>query len=91
MKTKPETVRKVANLARINLSDKEVEKFAPEFDEILELFSQLSNIKTNKRSNNFKKVNEFREDIEKPCLSEEAIFRNTKNHEDRFFKGPKIK
>lgn len=90
MKIKPETVRKVASIARIDLSDEEVRKFAAEFEDVLELFSHID---TSEADDDFsiKNLNEFREDIVGNSLAEKDVFLNTQNQEEGFFKGPKIK
>ncbi len=91
MKITSEIVKKVADTARITLSDKEIEKFVPQFEEIMGLFSQLASIKETGSEYSIKTINQLRTDTEEECLSQEEVFSNTKNHEMGFFKGPKIK
>ena len=45
-KTSPEDVLHLANLAKLKLSAKEAAKFAPQFDSIMKLFAELSEVDT---------------------------------------------
>ncbi|MBU0459088.1 Asp-tRNA(Asn)/Glu-tRNA(Gln) amidotransferase subunit GatC [Patescibacteria group bacterium] len=46
MSLTPDEVRHIAKLARLNLSDKEVEKFAPQLSAIIDYIGQLSEVDT---------------------------------------------
>ena len=46
MKVDEALIKRIAELARLNLTDKEIEKFKPQFKEILDLFSQLDEVNT---------------------------------------------
>lgn len=86
-------VRRVAENARIDVSDEEVEEFVTEFEEILEMFSKIKEVDTEDVEPAFHPVDvepETREDEEEETLSREKVFQNTDNEEDQQFKGPKV-
>ena len=86
-------VRSVAENARVNLEDEEVEKFALEFEEILEVFGKLEEIATEEVEPAFHPIDtepETREDEVEETLDKEEAFSNTGNEEDGHFKGPSV-
>jgi len=86
-------VREVARLARLELSDEEVECFAADLESILEAFKKLDNIDTDGLEPSFHPVkieDVFREDTPEKSLSQEEALSNSPNTEDGFFKGPRI-
>lgn len=85
-------VKHVANLARIKLEDKEIEKFSREFSDILEAFSSLKEINTKNVKPSFQPIelkNILREDIPEKSLTQEEALANAEQKEDEFFKGPR--
>lgn len=85
-------VRKVAGIARLNLTDEEVKTFTRQFDDIIAWFNEISEIDTKGVEPSFhplKTENIFRDDIIGSCLSQEESLSNTSHKEDGFFKGPK--
>ncbi|RLJ01354.1 MAG: Asp-tRNA(Asn)/Glu-tRNA(Gln) amidotransferase GatCAB subunit C [Candidatus Aenigmatarchaeota archaeon] len=86
-------VREVARLARLELSDEEVERFAADLESILEAFKELDNVDTDGLEPSFHPVkieDVFREDTPEKPLSQEEALSNSPNTEDGFFKGPRI-
>ena len=86
------TVKKVADLARINLTEKELEKFSKDLESILEAFKKLDKVNTDKVKPSFQPTpikNVFRKDEVKKGLTQEEALANTKNKEKGYFKGPK--
>lgn len=84
-------VEKVAENARINLTDEEASKFTEEFEKILGMFETLDEVDTEDVEPSFHPVEvepKTREDEEEETLSKEEAFQNTENEEDGFFKGP---
>jgi aspartyl-tRNA(Asn)/glutamyl-tRNA(Gln) amidotransferase subunit C len=84
-------VERVAENARINLSEDEKQQFVDEFNEVLDKFDKLQEIETEDVEPAFHPVEieaETREDEKKECLSHEQVFSNTENVEDNQFKGP---
>ncbi|HLE05906.1 MAG TPA: Asp-tRNA(Asn)/Glu-tRNA(Gln) amidotransferase subunit GatC [Candidatus Nanoarchaeia archaeon] len=85
-------VRKVAGIARLSLSDEEVKTFTRQFDDIISWFNEISEIDTKGVEPSFhplKTENVFRDDVVKPCLTQEESLVNTSHKEGGFFKGPR--
>jgi aspartyl-tRNA(Asn)/glutamyl-tRNA(Gln) amidotransferase subunit C len=86
-----ETVKHVARLARLDLTDKELKNFQKDLDDVLLAFKDLDKAKTRCQAS-FQPLpikDITREDEEKGCLSQETILANTKHKEKGFFKGPR--
>jgi aspartyl-tRNA(Asn)/glutamyl-tRNA(Gln) amidotransferase subunit C len=87
-----QTVEHVAKLARVDLTDKEIEKFSEEFSDILDLFSSLKDVDTDGVEPSFHPIelkNSVREDEPEKCLTQEEALANAEQKEDGFFKGPR--
>jgi len=85
-------IRHVAELARIKLTDKEVEKFTPQLNEVLEGFRKLEEVNTDDVEPSFHPIavkNHMREDKEEECLTQEEALSCTKHKKDGYFIGPK--
>lgn len=92
MEVTKELVKKVASNARLKLTDAEIEGFVPELKEILDYFSKLDRLNTDKIKPSFHPIeikNVMREDEAEESLSVEEALLNTKNKKDSYFKGPK--
>jgi len=92
MKVDKELILNVAKNARLKLSEKEIDEFLPELKEILESFSKLDKVKTDKLEPAFHPINiknVYREDKVEKSLSQEEALSNSKNKKDGYFKGPK--
>ena len=92
MNVDKELIKKVAELARLELSDKEIEIFLPELKEILNAFSKVDEVDTKGVKPSFQPVelkNFMREDEVEPSLSQEGALANTEHKKDGYFKGPK--
>ncbi|MBI2559186.1 Asp-tRNA(Asn)/Glu-tRNA(Gln) amidotransferase subunit GatC [Candidatus Woesearchaeota archaeon] len=82
----------VAEVARIKLTEEEVNKFLPQLKEALEFFSKLKEVNTEGVKPSFQPVelkNAMREDKEKECLSQEDALSLTEHKKDGYFKGPR--
>lgn len=87
------TIRRVAEIARLNLTPSEVKKFVPEFNEILAAFSKLDTLDVSNTEVSLHAVelrNRMREDVPKPCLTHDEALAQTIHKKDGFFKGPRI-
>ena len=85
-------LEKVAETARIKLTEDEIKRFLPQLKEALEFFSQLQEVKTDNVKPSFQPVelkNVMREDKEGKCLSQDEALSLTENKKDGYFKGPK--
>ncbi|MBS3102852.1 Asp-tRNA(Asn)/Glu-tRNA(Gln) amidotransferase subunit GatC [Candidatus Woesearchaeota archaeon] len=93
MKVDKELIRHVAGLARLKLTEKEIEKFLPQLKEALEYFSKLNEVKTGNAKPSFQPVeikNVLREDKEEKCLTQNEALSLTEHKKDGYFKGPKV-
>jgi len=84
----PEEVRHVADLARVDLSDAEVELFAGQFGDILAYFETLDEVPETEREPEL--TNVMRADEVRESLSREAALENAPEAEDGHFKGPRV-
>ena len=83
----------VAKNARLNLTDKEIDKFLPQLKEILEAFSKLDELDVSEEKPSFQPIplkNVTRKDTVEKCLSQEEALKNTKHKKDGYFLGPKV-
>lgn len=84
----PETVEHVASLARIDLDDSEMERFADQFADILDHFETLDAVPDMDVEPDL--TNVFRPDEEEACLDREDALGNAPETEDGKFKGPRV-
>ncbi|RLI97091.1 MAG: Asp-tRNA(Asn)/Glu-tRNA(Gln) amidotransferase subunit GatB [Candidatus Aenigmatarchaeota archaeon] len=87
-----ETVRKVAQVARLRLSENEVREFSKDMESILEAFEDLKEMDTENVKPTFQPIdtkNVMRDDEIEESLSQEDALDNTKQKENGYFKGPK--
>ena len=84
-------VRRVARLARLELTDDEVAKFQEQLSAILEAVSAVSELDLTDvppTAHPLEIQNAWAEDTPVPCLSSEDAFRNAPDREDDLFKVP---
>jgi aspartyl-tRNA(Asn)/glutamyl-tRNA(Gln) amidotransferase subunit C len=88
-----EQVRKVANLARLEMTGEEEEQFATQMNNILEYFEQLSELDTDNVPPTTRAIdvsNVTRPDQLQPYPDREALLREAPDQDGDFFKVPKI-
>lgn len=86
-------VKKVAGIARINLTQQEIKKFSKDLVSILDAFKDLAKVDTKNIKPAFQPIevkNVLREDKVEKSLTQEQALSNTKNKEKKYFKGPKV-
>ena len=83
-----EEVRHVAELARVDLDDDEVDSFARQFGDILDYFDALDEVPEVDADADL--VNVMRPDEERECLRQGEALANAPETEDGFFKGPRV-
>ena len=86
-------VRKVAKLARLDLSDAEVAEFAGQLSAILDYVARMNELNTEgvePLAHCLPISNVFREDIVKESLGTEKTLANAPQRDGSFFKVPKI-
>ncbi|WP_392408223.1 Asp-tRNA(Asn)/Glu-tRNA(Gln) amidotransferase subunit GatC [Chlorogloeopsis fritschii] len=88
-----EQVRKVAHLARLELTPEEEEKFTTQLGSILDYFEQLSELDVSNVPPTTRAIdvsNVTRPDNLQPYPNREAILQSSPQQEGEFFKVPKI-
>jgi aspartyl-tRNA(Asn)/glutamyl-tRNA(Gln) amidotransferase subunit C len=83
-----EAVEHVADLARVDLDDAEVERFTEQFGEILAAFEALDEVPETDRDAEL--TNVMRPDEVREGLSQAEALQNAPDSEDGQFKGPKV-
>ena len=83
-----EEVRHVADLARVDLTDEEVERFATQFADVLAYFETLDEVP--EVDDDAELTNVMRPDDVRESLSQAEALRNAAETEDGFFKGPRV-
>ena len=86
------TIRHVADVARLELSDEEISEFLPQMEEILKSFSIIAEADISGCDISLQPVplrDAFREDEVRPSLSQEDALSGTQHKKNGFFKGPK--
>jgi len=89
MKLTDEEVRHIALLARLGISEAEVEKFRNQLSSILENFDILSQVDTEGLAPTAQSVeleNVYRPDEAKPSLTVDEVLANAPDQEDNSFK-----
>ncbi|MBE9127739.1 MULTISPECIES: Asp-tRNA(Asn)/Glu-tRNA(Gln) amidotransferase subunit GatC [unclassified Coleofasciculus] len=88
-----EQVRKVANLARLELTPEEEEQFLPQLNSILDYFQQLSELDTDDVPPTTRAIdvsNVTRSDELQPYPEREALLGEAPDQDGDFFKVPQI-
>ncbi len=93
MKITKEEVLHVAHLARLDLDEASIEKFAGQIGDILEYVDQLKQVDTagvRPTTHALELTNAFRDDLETPHLPREISLTNAPEQEDGNFLVPKV-
>jgi aspartyl-tRNA(Asn)/glutamyl-tRNA(Gln) amidotransferase subunit C len=93
MKITKEEVLYVAHLARLDLDEGAIEKFAGQIDEILGYIEQLNQVDTKDikpTSHAISLTNAFREDVEREPIERDLALANAPDKEDGLFVVPKV-
>tara|TARA_S200000501_G_scaffold340188_1_gene348533 strand:+ start:369 stop:662 length:294 start_codon:yes stop_codon:yes gene_type:complete len=86
-------VKKVAQLARLQLNESEIKKHAQQLEKILDYIKQLEKINTENipcTTRAIEVVNVLRKDDKKDYENSEEILELAPSREENFFKVPKI-
>ena len=91
-------IKNLAELAKINLTDEELEKFKDQIKDIIDHFSSLKKIDTNNFNSNYWEIDknkvveldELRKDEVANSFETNEIFQNAPENENGFFKIRKI-
>ncbi|RUM35172.1 MAG: Asp-tRNA(Asn)/Glu-tRNA(Gln) amidotransferase GatCAB subunit C [Archaeoglobus sp.] len=85
-------VYKIAELAKIEITKEEAEKFQKELVNIVSYFNVLDEVEEDVEPT-FHVLplrNVFREDVPEESLSRDEVLANARHRENGYFKGPKI-
>ncbi len=86
-------VKHIAELARLEFNEKEIENFTFQLNEILSYMEKLNELDTENiepLSHPVEGANVFREDKVKPGVEREEALRNAPDKDEVFFKVPKV-
>jgi aspartyl-tRNA(Asn)/glutamyl-tRNA(Gln) amidotransferase subunit C len=83
-----ETVEHVAAMARIDLTDAQVERYAAEFADVLDYFAALDDVPDVDAEGDL--TNVLRADEVRESLDRDAALRNASETEDGHVKGPHV-
>ena len=91
-------IKNLAELAKINLTNEELEKFKDQIKDIIDHFSSLKKIDTNNFNSNYWEIDknkvveldELRKDEVAKSFETNEIFQNAPENENGFFKIRKI-
>lgn len=89
----PDEVRHVARLARLELTEEEVERFTRQLGDILQAAARLQELDTEGVDPTFYPLplqNVMRPDEVRPSLPREQVLRNAPEQEQHMFKVPRI-
>ena len=93
MKVTKEHVLKIASLARLKIPDEEIETYQGHLSEILTYVEKLNELDTENVPPTYAvhhAGNVFREDTNRPSLSQEDALKNAPSQSHGFFSVPKI-
>jgi aspartyl-tRNA(Asn)/glutamyl-tRNA(Gln) amidotransferase subunit C len=86
-------VKHIAELARLKFSEKELESFTAQLNQILAYMEKLNQLDTDKiepLAHPVGGTNVFREDEVKPGVEREEALKNAPDRDELFFKVPKV-
>jgi len=86
-----EQLRHVAHLARLELSDEELERLGPQLNDIIDAVSKVSELDlfdVPATSHPLDIVNVWAEDEPRPCLDVEEALANAPDRDGNYFKVP---
>ena len=86
-------VKKIAELARLEFSEKEIENYTVEMNKILDYMEKLNELDTNEiepLSHPIENLNVFRDDIQNDSIDRESALKNAPDKTSEYFKVPKV-
>lgn len=87
------TVKHVAHLVRLGISEEEAQKFSGQFSSIIDYFNMLNEVDTENvppASDIANAENVLREDVVQPSMSREEFLKNAPNSERGYVKVPTV-
>jgi aspartyl-tRNA(Asn)/glutamyl-tRNA(Gln) amidotransferase subunit C len=92
MEINHELIKRISTVARIDLTDYEIEKYTTQLKDVFEYFKEIDSVDTQGLEPSFQPIkmrDSLREDIVKESISQESALKNSKHTKDGFFLGPK--
>lgn len=86
-------VEHIAELARLELTESELEEYTVQLNQILEYVEKLNELDTENvqpLSHPVEAVNIFRDDVLKPSIDREGVLKNAPSKDEDFFMVPKV-
>ncbi|MEE9239494.1 MAG: Asp-tRNA(Asn)/Glu-tRNA(Gln) amidotransferase subunit GatC [Thermodesulfobacteriota bacterium] len=93
MKISNKDVKEVADLARLEIEEEQLDKFTNQFENILKFISKLDELNTDDvdpTSHVLDMPTPLREDKVEEWLSQDEALKNAPQREDKFFGVPKV-
>ena len=93
MQIDEKVLRRVAEVARIHLTDEEINALVPEVKEILDAFSKLDEVDITNTESSFQPVvltPNLRDDTPEKTFSQDEALSNTAHKKDGYFMGPRV-
>lgn len=90
--TNKKILRKVAEVARLELTEKEVAEYSKDLGDMLKAFKVIDKVPTKNVKPTFQPVdvkNILRKDVVESSLTQKEALSNAKQKEQGYFKGPK--
>ena len=89
-----EEIKKIASLAKINISDDELDNYSDQISKILEYMSTLNNVDTSKvdefSNQLFNRDQSLREDEIEKSLDRDEVLKLAPNSDGVYFKVPRV-
>lgn len=92
MKVDKELIQRVAENAKLELSEAEIKEFITQLKDVLEHFSNVADVDTKGVESSMQPVeikNVMRDDKIEKSLSQDEALSNTEHKKDGYFKGPR--
>ena len=92
-KISKDTVKAVAQLAKLKLTEKQIDKFALDLSSIVGQMEEIKNLDVKNIAETARVINEeniLREDAIKPSFSQEQALKNSKSTHNGYFLVPQI-
>lgn len=93
MEISKEEIVHIANLASLNLSEKEIEGYAKDLTEILDFANMINSVNTDSVSETIaanENYNAFRKDEVVQSLDRELLLKNAPSQDEGMFRIPKV-
>lgn len=93
MKIDNNTIKYIANLAMVEITEEEKEKYSKDLEQILtyaEILDNMDTTKANEFNNPINNTYKFREDEVKEIIDRELLISNARDTEKGMFKVPKV-